>query len=330
MAEYHAMEMSFPATTTFALAIAAVMAVGCRGGEPTDEAPPSPSPQRQEAAGISITDSSGKTVTLPRPASRIASLAPAFTEILFELGCQDRIALRDNWSDYPAAASRIPAVDGLEPSASMIAGYEPDLVLLCFENPRHRKAFARLAIPFAVFEPRSYEEAAGDVVKIGRLCGEEERAAAVSAKMLETRRRVEDAVAGLERPLVYLELDGSDQARPWTAGPGSIMDELVSMAGGRNVAKDAGSRYAQIGAESVVRADPEVVILLDNSAAGSPESAAAALASRPGWSDVKAVRTGRVYAHLDKDALSRPGPRLSDGLEALFEAFHPDAARGRR
>ena len=327
VAEYHAIIMTVSLRTALMVIVHVLIVTACQTEAQTAKVDDGRDGVAPNTAGISVEDTGGHVVRLPRPARRIASLAPGFSEILFEIGCGDRVALRDNWSNYPARVTSVPAVDGLDPSAATIAGYDPDLVLLCFENPRHRTAFEHLGMPLAMMEPRTYEDVVRDVLKLGVLCGAEDRAAVVSQKMKETRERISREASGLERPLVYVELDGSDPARPWTAGPGSFMDELLTTAGGRNAAESAGARYAQVNAEAIVRSNPQVVILMDNSRRGS-QGGAVALANRPGWSEVDAVKQGRVYDHLDKDALSRPGPRLAMGLEELFEALHPERERG--
>jgi len=270
---------------------------------------------------VTALDTGGHPVTLPRPARRIASLAPGFTEILFELGCGDRVILRDRWSDHPVSALGLPAVDGLEPSAAVIAGYDPDLVLLCFENPRHRSELERLGIPLAMMEPRTFEDVAADVKKLGRLCGQPQKGVELSERMRGIRREVQQAARGLERPLVYVEIDGSDPSRPWTAGPGSFIDELLAIAGARNAAADASSRYAQVSAEAIVRSDPDVILLLDVDPV-DPEASVARLRERAGWGNVPAIRNRRIIHRIDKDLLSRPSTRLAQGLQLLFEALH--------
>jgi iron complex transport system substrate-binding protein len=272
---------------------------------------------------IEITDVLGRKVRLNKPAERIAALSPGFVETLFAVGCGDRVVLRDPWSDYPAEARAIPTADGVKPSVRHVAGFEPNLVLLYADNATPAVPFEKVGLEVAVFDPRSFDEVVADVVKLGALCGGDRLAAELAADMRRTRDRVVAAArkAG-KRPLIYVEIDGSDAMRPWTAGPGSFVHELLGLAGARNVAADVSSAYAQVSAESVIRADPEVVLLLD---AGHPGAVGSAerIAARPGWSGLRAVREKRVIDFIDPDVLSRPGPRLADGLSQLFAALHP-------
>jgi cobalamin transport system substrate-binding protein len=305
------------------IALILVLVLGCATGPEDDgrreQVEP---PSDRTTSHIEITDTFGHVVKLEKPAERIASLAPGFTEILFAIGCKDRIKIRDNWSDFPADAAALPAVDGLKPSPAIIAGYDPDLVLLCFRDAGSLESFDQIGLPVAMMEPKTFAQVAGDIVKLGVLCGREERAREVAAKMLRVKDEVSLALKKTDyRPAVYVELDGTDPARPWTAGPGSFIDELLSLAGGRNVASDAGSPYAQVSAESIIRSDPDVVLLLGNKDV-DPATAVEMMEKRPGWSRMSAIRQGRVISGLDRDLLSRPGPRLAEGLRILHRVLH--------
>jgi iron complex transport system substrate-binding protein len=276
------------------------------------------------AGGVpAVRDDLGRLVTLDEPPRRIASLAPGFTEILFAIGCGDRIAVRDRWSDHPREAASIPAIDGLAPAAQHVAGFSPDLVLLYAADGRHAAPLEKLGIPVAVFNPDRFEEVAETVARIGLLAGCAGSAAALADSMLAARDRVA-ASRDDGSPLVYIEIDGTDPARPWTAGPGSFVHELVALAGGRNAAAGIGGAYAQVNAESLIRTDPDFVLLLDvavGDGAGASGAAARRFASRSGWGQAGAVRAGRVIDWIDRDLVSRPGPRLAEGLELLAEAL---------
>lgn len=319
--------MRSPSHTIIGHFIAFVLVLGC-ATQPADDGKPEqidPSPKKEGAtSSIEITDTYGHVVKLEKPAERIASLAPGFTEILFAIGCKERIKIRDNWSDFPSDAAALPAVDGLEPSPVIIAGYDPDLVLLCFNDAQSLKSFDQIGLPVAMMEPKTFAQVAEDIAKLGVLCGREEQARKLATNMLRVKNEVVRATEGSEhRPSVYVELDGSDPARPWTAGPGSFIDELLTLAGGRNVASDAGSSYAQVTAESIIRSDPDVVLLLENKDVDSA-TAVEIMKNRSGWSRMSAIKQGRIISGLDRDLLSRPGPRLAEGLRLLHDALHRD------
>jgi iron complex transport system substrate-binding protein len=299
--------------------IVAALAIASCNGAGEGAAPADP------ATAVRITDDLGREVTLERPATRIAALAPGFVESLFAIGCGDRVILRDTWSDYPSpAVDRIPKVDGVQISVRNVAGFSPDLVILFADDGRNADAFERVRLKAVVLHPDTYAEVAEDLVKLGTLCGREPDARGAADAMLRVRDEVARGIAGRRRPSVYVEIDGSDPTRPWTAGPGSFVAELVELAGGRNAATGLTSGYAQISAEAIIRAAPDAVLVAHDGFAG--KDAAYEILRRPGWSSLGAAKGGRVIADLDGDLLSRPGPRLADGLRALAAALAEKAA----
>ncbi len=269
---------------------------------------------------VSIVDGLGRAVTLDRPAVRIASLSPGMTESLFAIGCDDRVVVRDRWSDFPAAAVRLPAVEGVNPSVDAVALYRPDLVILYFSDDRHAAAFEVLDIPVAIFDPRNYDQVASDIEKLGVLCGRPDRAAELARTMRERRDAVRQRTAGMSPLRVYVEVDGADDARPWTAGPGSFVNELIESAGAVNVFASLERPFAQVSLEEILRARPDVILLAG--IAGDPQAARERLSRRPAFSLLPAVKMGRIIHRIDKDRLTRTGPRLADGLEELAAALH--------
>jgi iron complex transport system substrate-binding protein len=125
--------------------------------------------------------------------------------------------------------------------------------------------------------------------------------------------------AATPRPRVFIELDASDPTKIFTVGPGSFIDSMVTMAGGSNIAHDAKSEYPQLGLEALVAADPQIIILND----AAYGATAAAVAKRPGWTSLSAVKEQKVYP-IDDALVSRPGPRLADGLVAMAKLIHPE------
>ncbi|MCK9460195.1 MAG: ABC transporter substrate-binding protein [Proteobacteria bacterium] len=281
-------------------------------------------PVEARRPAIRITDDLGREVAIERPATRIAALAPCFVESLFAIGCGGCVILRDTWSDHPSpGVDAIPKVDGVQVSVRNVAGFSPDIVLLFADDGRNADTFERVGLKVAVLHPDNYEEVAADLVKLGALCGREAEARREAEEMLAVREEVARGIGAAPRPSVYVEIDAADPTRPWTAGPGSFVAELVELAGGRNAASGVTKPYVQISAEAIIRAAPEVVLVAHNGLAG--KDAAAEIMGRPGWSSLAAASAGRVIAEIDGDLLSRPGPRLADGLRALAAALRERA-----
>jgi iron complex transport system substrate-binding protein len=136
-----------------------------------------------------------------------------------------------------------------------------------------------------------------------------QKADAVKAKLANAKTK----------PKVYWELDATDPTKPYTPGPGSFINDIITLAAATNVAANAKSPYAQINAEEVVAANPDVIILSDFAYGTTVESVKA----RTGWSAVNAVKNNKVLP-IDDNIVSRPGPRLVDGLEAAAKLIHPE------
>jgi iron complex transport system substrate-binding protein len=276
-------------------------------------------------AGLSFTDGLGRTVKLAGPAQRIVSLAPSNTEILFALGAGKQVVGRDDFSDYPEAAKPLPAIGSLEKqNVEQIVALKPDLVLAAEINSQEQvKALTDLGLTvYYLSNPKTIEDMYTNLEIVARLTGRETETAALITSL---KARVEAVDAKVKtaatKPVVFYELDATDPAKPWTAGPGSFVDLLIARAGGVNFTGAAGitDPYPQVGAEQLVTTNPDLIVLGDSMWGVTVES----VGQRPGWEKLKAVTSQQVYP-FDDNIVSRPGPRLVDGLEALAKLLHPE------
>ena len=251
------------------------------------------------------------------------SLSPALTELLFAVGCGDRIVLRDAWSDFPSAARTIPAVRGFSPSAEAILAARPDLVLTHFPPPALRSALDAARVPWRAYSPAGLDGIAASMREVGRACGAgaagERLALAFEARLEAIRSRV----AHQPRPRVFYEMDAGDGGRPYTISDKAFGHAVLTAAGGANVFGSSGASWFQVSTEALLAADPEVILLADADAIEQPQSAAA-VAARPGWAALRAVQKAQVFA-LHGDWVSRPGPRLVAGVEQIARILHPRA-----
>jgi len=155
---------------------------------------------------------------------------------------------------------------------------------------------------------------------VGELTGHENDA----DKLVQSlQKRVADVQSTLANatttPKVFYEIDATDPSKPWTAGPGTYHDQLISMAHAENVAGNATSMYPQISQEALIVQNPDYILLADSIYGITAES----VAVRPGWGGIKAVQQGNLVP-FDSDLLDRPGPRLVEGLETLAYILHPE------
>lgn len=276
---------------------------------------------------ITVTDDLGREVTLAGPAQRIISLAPSNTEILFAIGAGAQVIARDDFSDYPAEVKDLPSIGGNFNGYNMeaIAGMKPDLVLAAELNtPEQVKAFEDLGIPVVYIKnPAQLMDGLYTNIRlVATLSGQKQNAEALIQTMMDRVQKVKTALANVtSRPMVYYELDATDPSKPYTFGPGTFIDILVQMAGGTNFGSDLQEQYVQISQEDLLVKNPGIIILGDSNYGTTVDQ----VAQRPGWDALTAVQDGKVYP-IDDNIISRPSPRMVDGLVALVKILHPEIA----
>jgi iron complex transport system substrate-binding protein len=292
--------------------------------EPAIAEAPTAAPTRET---ITLTDGLGREVTLHGPAQRVVSLAPSNTEILFAVGAGDQVVGRDELSDYPQQAQGLQSVGGSlgEFNQEAIVALKPDLVLAAEINPPElAKALEDLGLTvYYLSNPTTLEGMFANLEVVGKLTGHEAEATALVESLRDRVAATDERVAAVtEKPTVFYELDSTDPTKPWTAGPGSFVDLLISRAGGQNIGAQLPSAWAQLSLEQLVVANPDIIVLGDSAYGETPET----LKARSGWDTLDAVKNSRIFPFND-DLVSRPGPRLVDGLEALAKLLHPELFR---
>jgi iron complex transport system substrate-binding protein len=271
---------------------------------------------RGDPAPLSVSDPAGRVVTLDAPARRVVAMMPAVNEWIVAMGAADRLVARTDYDDDPALADLPSVGGGLTPSVEWLAARRPDLVVAWPDAPS-RSLVSRLeALDVAVYTA-PVESLAGALqvpADLGVLLGLEPAAARAIAEVESGLDSVRAAVAGRDRPGV-LYLIGLDPLM--AAGPGTFIDELLTLAGGRNVLHDLDILWPRISLEEVVRRAPDVVIV----ASVAVRDPAALLADRPGWREVPAILAGAVHA-VDPDRMNRPGPYLDEAAALLAAILH--------
>src|SRR3990170_1530792 len=294
------------------------------GCTPQAVSPPETSAAASTTKPIELTDGLGRQVALTAPIQRVVSLAPSITESLFAIGAGDQVVGRDEFSNYPPEAAGLPSVGGYfsDYNYEAIVELNPDLVLAAEINtPEQVKALEDLGLSvYYLSNPTTLEEMYNSLQLLATLTGHETQAAQLIEALTTRVEAVQDKLSDVsDHPGVFYELDSTDPNAPYTAGPGTFIDTLISMAGGENIASELPSQYGQISIEALLLQNPDIILLGDAAYGATPES----VAERTGWEALEAVKSQRVYPFND-DLVSRPGPRLVDGLEALAELLHPD------
>jgi len=265
-------------------------------------------------------DESGRAVNVPKQVTRLVTLAPNLTEIVFAIGAGDRVVGNTTYCDYPAAAKQVAKVgDTLQPSVERIIALHPQLILV--STASQLEAFTRQldaqGIAVYVTDPRDLEGMLRSISALGDLLNESEAATRL-VKDLRTRiAATETRVKDTKPVTVFYQLSPEPL---YTAGRDSFVTDLIRRAGGLSVTRDVPGAWPRYSAESAIAAQPEAIIMATAESMGGSSNAgvAAALSKSP------AAAAGRVYK-INGDYLSRPGPRLVDGLEQIARALHPDA-----
>src|SRR5215211_5589098 len=272
---------------------------------------------------LTFTDGLGREVRLSGSPQRIISLAPSNTEILFAIGAGDQVVGRDQLSDFPEEAKNVADIgstfDAL--NTELIVSLEPDLVLAAEINtPEQVKQLEDLGLTvYYLKNPTTLEEMYSNLDLVAQMTGQRQEAATLVESLKARVAAVDEKIAPISsRPGVFYELDATDPSKPFTAGKGTFITQLIERAGGYNIASDL-EGYPQLSLEQVVAADPAFIILGDARYGVSPES----IAQRPGWENFSAVKNEKVLPFND-DLVSRPGPRLVDALEELAKLLRPE------
>lgn len=271
-------------------------------------------------AAVSVTDDSGRSVTLPVAARRIVSLSPHTTEMLFAAGAGREVLGVVEYSDYPPEASRIPSVgSGVALDLERIVALNPDLVV-AWQSGNSAVQIERLrkfGIPVFLSEPRNYATIADSIERLGVLTGNARTGRAVAddfrARLARLQARYRD-----RRPLnVFYQVW---RAPLMTLNGEHMVSHALRLCGARNIFEDLPILAPTVSMEAVVKADPDVII----ASAGEQDDILAAWRRFPG---MKAVASGNLRV-IDGSLMNRSGPRILDGTEALCREL--DAARRQR
>ncbi|HEU5219321.1 MAG TPA: helical backbone metal receptor [Gemmatimonadales bacterium] len=278
-------------------ALALLSVLGCRKAPPAVTGP--------------LVDDAGVQFALATPPSRIVSLVPATTELVFALGAGARLVGRTAWCDYPAEAAAVPNLgNGIDPNVEVVVAARPDLVLL-YKSGANRAAAERLralGIPTLELATDRME----DFDRITRLLGAALGVAAQADSVVERTRR--DLAAASRSPLEHrpsvfiLAWD-----RPaMTLGRGSFLSEILDHAGARNVFDDLATSSAPVSVEAVAARNPDYILV---SSQGEP-----AITGRPEWRVVRAVRD-RKFLRVSGSEFNRPSPRIGSAVRRLAAAL---------
>ena len=251
---------------------------------------------------------------------RYVSLAPATTEILFALGLSKQIIGDTVNCNYPEEAKFLPKVGSFsDPNIEKIIFLKPDIVFATgLEQSPAVTKLKKANLRVIVSDPKNLAELFDSIGEIGFATRRQAEASALMENMREEIRQVKNKARLIpenKKKKVFIEI--------WydpimTAGKGSFVDELISLAGGINIAYDTPRAYSRFSAETIIQRNPDVIILGYMSQSGASKL----ISRRLGWQSIKAIKNGQVIFRINPDLILRPGPRIAEGLKQIYDSLY--------
>jgi len=251
---------------------------------------------------------------------RFISLSPAATEILFALGLKDEIIADTTFCNFPEEAKKLPKVGTFsEPNIEKILSLKPDIIFTTgLEQAPSVARLQSLGLKVIVSDPKNIFEFFASIMQIGKATSREEAAGLLIETMQKRITAIESQVAMIpqdKRPKVFIEI--------WhdpimTAGPNSIVNEILTIAGANNIAYDANRPYSRFSAEAIIQRNPDVIILGYMAKKNTKDL----VSKRLGWKNINAIKNNRVISDIDPDLILRPSPRIVEGIEEIYKRLY--------
>ena len=267
-----------------------------------------------------VVDQVGRTLVVPENPTRVIALAPSITEIIYDLGQEERLVGVTQYSTYPPEAEALPRVGSyVRLDIEKIVALKPDLCIATKDgNPKHIvDKIVSLDIPVYVINPRNLQQIMDTITRLGSLLHAEQAAKELVSDMEKRIGQVQARVKkGGHKPRVFFQID----AEPlFSAGTDTFIHELIELAGGINTTAGEVS-YPRYSWEDIIVLQPEIVMISSMAGGLAPEYL---LSSWKKWNLLSAVKNDKVFV-VDAELFDRPTPRLIDGLEVIAAIIHPE------
>jgi iron complex transport system substrate-binding protein len=289
---------------------------------------PSPSagqPQPTSGGGfpLQLTDQAGRLVRIEKAPEKIISLAPSNTEIVYALGLEDRLVGVTEYCDYPEAAVEKPKIGGFSTvDIEKVVAIGPDLILAA--NMHKEEVIPRLeqlGLTVLTLDPKTLEEVLESIALVGQSTGKVEEASRLVSDMEARVKEITDKTATLsaeQKPKLFYVLWYDPLS---TAAGGTRIHDLMVKAGGNNIAANL-TGYPDMSLEAVININPQVIICGQAHGSGADLNYQFVM-NEPRFRNIDALKNNRVY-QVDSDLVSRPGPRIIQGLELFAQFIHPE------
>jgi iron complex transport system substrate-binding protein len=271
---------------------------------------------------LTIIDITETAVTIPQEPQRIISIAPSNTEILFALGLEDKIVGITNYCNFPEGTKNIEKIGETFPlNLEKIVSLKPDLILAYAGQLNEIPRLRELGLKVIVIEPLNLQETLKSIQMVATVGGIPEKGNTLVKNLSQRIDQIKTEVSNLEitkKPKVFI---GGIYETIWTPGEGTLFNELISLAGGINIAAGF-SGWTKINPEFIVKEDPDIIIIpIGAMNPGDELKIKENIYQRPGWSNLSAIKNQKIFI-VNEDLFFRPGPRIVDGLERLYKIFY--------
>lgn len=317
--------------------LAAMMLVlsltACGGETAPKETTPAPAEQGQKpvapAAGetdrtvypLTLTDATGEEMTFDKAPTKVVSLSPSETEKLFALGLDEEIVGVSEVDDYPEAAKSKPKMGGYEMDVEAIVASGADVVFTAAMNEQNVQKLRDLGIQLFVNDPKTIAEVMDNLKVVGEITDRQPEAKGIIEQMQKDLDLVKEAVKSVKedaKKKVYVEFSAG-----WTVGKGTYLDEMLSISNAVNVAADS-EGWFEISEEKIIAANPDVILYSSNVVDESTQKTLdQIIKERSGWEQMEAVKNSKLI-QVDDNLISRPGPRVTQGLVEVAKAVYPE------
>lgn len=278
-------------------------------------------PFMSNIAPRTFVDDLDRKLYLAKPPTRIVSLAPSITEMLFAIGLDEEIVGVTDFCNYPAAALGKPKVAYSQPNLEALVALQPQLVLApqSFLRADLLDKLDQLKIPTFIMESHTVEGIFSHMQVLGRMMGRAPQANEQAARLRRQVSQLTQQLEGLVKPTILYVLNSNPLM---TVGPGSYIHHLFELAGARNAAERAEAPYPRLTMEEVLKQNPEILLFPVGEHEGISQSDQDAWKR---WDSLRAVQQGRLV-QISSDLLNRPGPRVVEALKILVRVIHPEVS----
>lgn len=267
--------------------------------------------------GITVTDMTGREITLDGPAAKIVALTASDVEIIYALGAGDRLVGRGEYCDWPAEVLEKPVVkSGAETNLEEILKLEPDVVIMATmaQTVDQVNALEDAGVKVIVSDAQNLEGVYTAITLIGQVVGKNDEAAALVKEMQDTFTDIKAKSEDTGKS-IYFEVSPL-QWGLWAAGKNTFMDELAGIVGLTNAFADVDG-WGSVSEEEVLEKDPDYIVTTSMYWGEGP-TPVEEIMSRAGWDQLKAVQNGQIF-NADSNEITRPGPRLMNAVQALYD-----------